>query len=169
MKKRILTTERLDLVPFESTELDLLHKTFTDPFVRKYLWDDEIISLDQTKDIMSISNDFFQDDGWGLWKIITRETHQYAGFAGLWKFFEEQQPQLLFGLLPAFVHLGYATESSKAIIDYAFSTLNFRHLIASFDAPNAASEKVCQRLGMTKVEVKQINQKPTAFYRIDKD
>jgi [ribosomal protein S5]-alanine N-acetyltransferase len=168
MKKKILATARLDLIPFEAAEVDLLHKTFTDPFVRRYLWDDEIISPDQTKDIMSISDDFFHDEGWGLWKIVTKEKKEYAGFTGLWKFFEEQQPQLLFGLLPAFIHLGYATESSKAIIEHAFSTLQFHHLIASFDVPNAASEKVCQRLGMTKVEVKQVNEKPTAFYRIDK-
>jgi hypothetical protein len=49
--KPILYTERLTLEPFAIKDLALLHTTFTDPSVRKYLWDDEVISLEQTADI----------------------------------------------------------------------------------------------------------------------
>jgi RimJ/RimL family protein N-acetyltransferase len=62
--------------------------------------------------------------------------------------------------------MGYATESSKAIVEYAFSSLRFKHLVASFDKPNTASEKVCQRLGMIKKEEKEINEKQTVFYTL---
>ena len=166
MKKPVLATARLELIPFEMKDLELLHNTFTDPFVRKYLWDNETISHEQSRDILEISEEFFQNESWGLWKIIIKDKREYAGFVGLWKFFEEQQPQLLFGLLPENTGMGYATESSKAIVDYAFSNLHFKHLIASFDKPNTASEKVCQRLGMIKKEEKEINEKPTVFYTL---
>ena len=109
------------------------------------------------------------NNGWGRWKIIVKKDRAFAGFVGLWTFFDEHRPQLLFGLLPAKTGFGYATESSKAIIDYAFSKLNFAQLVTPFDPPNRASEKVCQRLGMTKTNVKELNGKLTTFCRIESD
>jgi ribosomal-protein-alanine N-acetyltransferase len=163
-----LKTDRLTLIPVKPDDFDLLHNAFTEPFIRKYLWDDEIISHEQTLEILRTSNASFNTHGWGLWKIIICESDVFAGFAGLWIFFDEQQPQLLFGLMPAFTGFGFATEASRAIVDYAFSTLNFSHLVASFDAPNNASKKVCERLGMKKSNEKVINNKMTTFYRVEK-
>ena len=96
-----IETERLIIVPFRADDLHLLHRTFTDSFVRKYLWDDQVISLDETKKILDVNHDSFINSSWGLWKIIVKEDHDFAGFVGLWIFFDEHQPQqLLFGLLP---------------------------------------------------------------------
>ena len=44
-----IETERLIMTPFHADDLHLLHRTFTDSFVRKYLWDDQVITLDETK------------------------------------------------------------------------------------------------------------------------
>ena len=163
-----LETERLTLIPFERSDLHLLHETFTNPFVRKYLWDDEVISIEQTSDILELSESAFERQSWGLWKIIMKNEQAFAGFVGLWKFFDEQQPQLLFGLLPAYSGLGYATEASTAVADYAFTKLGYTYIIASLDTPNAASEKVCQRLKMIKMEERLVNNKMTTFYKIKK-
>ena len=38
-----LETNRLTLIPFKNSDKTLFHKLNTDTFVRKYLWDDEII------------------------------------------------------------------------------------------------------------------------------
>jgi [ribosomal protein S5]-alanine N-acetyltransferase len=167
--KPMLETQRVTLIPFTLLDLTLLHKTFTDPFIRKYLWDDEIISLEQTKKILDLNENTFREQNWGLWKIITKEDDAYAGFAGLWKFFEEDQPQLLFGLLPMKTRSGYASESGSAIINYAFDVLSFKRLTASFDSDNSASEKVCRRLNMTKVEDREMNGRMTTFYKIERN
>ncbi|WP_394336181.1 hypothetical protein [Adhaeribacter arboris] len=39
------------------------------------------------------------------------------GFAGLWFFFEEDQPHLLYGLLPEYTKSGLATEAARAVRD----------------------------------------------------
>ncbi len=165
--KYTLETDKLILVPFDMPDLDLLHFTFTDPFVRKYLWDNEIISLQQTKEIMSANIAFFDARHWGLWKVLVKNTNTYVGFAGLWYFFDENQPQLLFGLLPAHTKKGYATEAAKAVTAYAFQQLQFPYLTASCDTPNDASKKVCGRLNMIKIEEKQVDGKLITFYRIN--
>jgi [ribosomal protein S5]-alanine N-acetyltransferase len=139
-----LETERLILIPLELSDLHLMHATFTNYFVRKYLWDDEIITVDQTSDILELNESAFDKEGWGLWKVIVKNRQAFAGFAGLWKFFDERQPQLVFGLLPGNTGLGYATESSAAIVNYAFDQLGYIYIVASFDTFNSTSEKVCQ-------------------------
>lgn len=165
--KKIIETERLVLMPFEMNELELLHETFTHPFVRKFLWDDEVIPVDRTKEILMINEKHFERDGYGLWKVMLREDSTFTGFVGLWVFFEEAQPQLLYGLLPQYSGQGYATEASKAIIEYAFDELKFSYLDAACDAPHAESKNVCGRLNMKLLEEKEVNGKPTAFFRIE--
>ena len=145
------------MLPFEPEDLNLLHETFTDPFVRKYLMDDEIISIERSSEFMSINEQTFRENGWGLWKIRVNEDDTYAGFAGLWNFFDEDQPQLLYGLLEDHTRKGYAVEASKAVMEYAFTTLNFSYLVAACDTPNTDSLKVCELLKFKRVEEKEIN------------
>lgn len=162
-----LNTDRLRLTPFDFTDADLLHRTFTDPFVRKYLWDDEKISLEQAREIHKKSMEHFARDGWGLWKILVQPDETFAGFAGLWIFFDEKQPQLPYGVLPEKAKLGYATEAARAVTNFAFETLGFKYLIASCDAVHGDSRRVCDRLGMQLVGDKVSDGKLLAHYRID--
>lgn len=164
----LLETDRLSLVPFNWNDLPILHQTFTNSFVREYLWDNEIIAPEQTKEIMLTNERHFEKDHWGLWKIMLKKDNIYIGFAGLWFFFEEAQPQLLYGLLPDYIKWGYATEASKAVMDYAFNALGFQYLVAACDTPHTDSKKVCERLGMKRIEEKEINGKTTTFYRIER-
>jgi [ribosomal protein S5]-alanine N-acetyltransferase len=167
--KHFLETRRLKLIPFSSNDFDLLHRTFTDAFVRKYLWDGNIIPVEKTKEVLLISEQQFESNGWGLWKIIVKSDDTYVGFVGLWIFFNETQPQLLYGLLPDQTRFGYATESSKAIIEYAFNTLKFDYLIAACDALHKDSKKVCERLKMKVIDEKEMDEKLTTFYRVNKE
>jgi RimJ/RimL family protein N-acetyltransferase len=43
---------------------------------------------------------------------------------------------------------GYATEAARALIEYAFTTLNIRRIVATTEYTNVASQAVMQRLGM---------------------
>lgn len=165
--KPLLETDRLKLLPFDTADLNLLYQTLTDPFVRKYLMDNEIISNEKAKEFILTNEQSFKNYGWGLWKLLLKKENIYAGFAGLWCFFDEEQPQLLYALLPNQIKKGYAAEASKAVIDYAFNKLKLQYLIAACDTPNVASKKVCERLDMKEVEEKEINGKKTTFYRID--
>ena len=163
-----ITTERLQLTPFTLHETSLFHTLNTDPFVRKFLWDDEIISRDTAEEIMIKNEQHFNDDYYGLWKMQEKEREEVMGYVGLWYFFNEPQPQLLYAILEEYTKKGYATEASLAIIEYAFHQLGFEYLIAATDEPHRASQRVAERLGMVLVEKRIENGKPTLFYRIDK-
>lgn len=155
-------------MPFDNNDVDLLFRTLTDSYVRKYLMDDEIISYEKAKEFCSINEQQFELEDSGLWKILVKQNNKFAGFVGLWYFFEEPQPQLLYALLEENTKKGYAIESSNAVIDYAFTKLQYSYLIAACDTVNAESKKVCEKLNMTETEEREINGNRTTFYMLNR-
>lgn len=91
----------------------------------------------------------FGVSGAGLWSARLRHAPRIIGFAGFRPFFEPPQLQLLYGLLPEYQGRGLATEAARAMCGYAFRRLGFSRVAASIDAPNVASARVLERLGMT--------------------
>lgn len=164
-----LITERLTLIPMDKSDIEIFHQSNTNSFIRKYLWDDQEIPLELSKEILEEVENRFSQDSWGLWKINKKDDNQFVGYVGLWIFFDENHPQLLYALLPEFTKKGYATEASRKIIEYAFQQLNFDYLIATMDKPNIKSINVCEKLNFSLVEEKEIERKAILFYRIDKN
>ena len=162
-----LYTERLQLCPLSAPDESLFHQTNVSRSVRTYLWDNETIPLEVTREILQKSAACFSREGWGLWKVLTRADERYIGYAGLWTFFDEPQPQLLYALDSPFTGQGYATESARAVVNYAFRALNFNYLRAAIDVGNNASVNVCERLGFELEAQRDQDGKPTLFYRLD--
>ncbi len=161
-----LTTARLILTPFQLEELDLFHRINSDPYVRQFLWDDQVIAIAIAEDILTENQKLFDQHQYGLWKIALQDG-SIIGYTGLWFFFEEAQPQLIYALLPEYSQRGFATEAARRIITYAFDDLGFDYLMAATDEPHHASQKVAHRLGMDFIENRIEDDKPTLFYRID--
>ncbi|NND08972.1 MAG: GNAT family N-acetyltransferase [Saprospiraceae bacterium] len=162
----VLTTQRLKLQPFRKQDFTILHQMFTDPFVRKYLWDDDEIAQEESKSILDQNELDLKQDGWALWKILAKPEWEPVGFAGLWPFFEEPQPQLLYGLLPLFCGKGYATDAAKAVVHYAFRHLKFSYIDAAVDEPNIRSIRFNNRLGMLPIKRISKDVNTTLFHRI---
>jgi [ribosomal protein S5]-alanine N-acetyltransferase len=160
----IFETQRLVLRPILESECSTLHGIFADPHVRKYLCDDEIFSLEQVDEMLKQSIKHFEEEKFGLWFIQLKGESEVIGFVGLWYFFEEKQPQLIYALLPEALKKGYATEAATRIIEYSFDELGYVSLLASCNRPNMESHKVAQRLGMRKIEEKTVNGNPIVFF-----
>lgn len=163
-----LETERLILKPVTVSDAKVLQRIFADEFVRKYLFDGEILESWQTAEFIALNDETFRGKKYGLWLIYSKETNEAMGFTGLWHFFDEIQPQLLYALLPEFTGKGFAAEAARKIIEYAFFELSFDYIDASCDAPNVESQRVAERLGMKKIKEATINKLPTVFFRLEK-
>jgi [ribosomal protein S5]-alanine N-acetyltransferase len=164
-----LETERLVLNPILANQLDTLYQILIDPYVRRYLCDDKVLSLQEVEEMLTQSNKQFEAERSGLWLIETKQNpqviSQVIGVAGLWYFFDEPQPQLLYALLPQATKQGYATEAARRLLDYAYTELGYSDLVASCDLPNLASQRVAERLGMRQVETRVEQGLPTMFFR----
>lgn len=164
----VLETQRLLLRPILESELNVLHSIFIDPSVRKYLCDDKVFTLQQVEEMLTKSQRLLDEKKFGLWFIETQDEKETIGFVGLWCFFEEEQPQLVYALLPHATQKGYATEASAKILEYSFNELNYSYLVASCDRPNLSSQKVAERIGMKKIEEKLVSGNPIVFFRIER-
>ncbi|WP_332997844.1 GNAT family N-acetyltransferase [Microcoleus sp. A006_D1] len=172
----ILRTQRLVLKPILDSDLNTLHRIFTDSYVRRYLCDGEIWSLQQVEEMLGENQKLFAEKKFGLWLIETNTEKEVIGFVGLWYFFDEEQPQLVYALLPTATKKGYATEAATKIIEYCFDELGFEYLVASCvkrsypvgNRPNTDSQKVAERLSMRQVEERIVHENPILFFRLDK-
>ncbi|MEO1012258.1 MAG: GNAT family N-acetyltransferase [Bacteroidota bacterium] len=167
MRDYHLLTQRLHLLPFTLEDSEEFQKLNKDSRIREFVWDNEEVDGIISDEVMDQNLYCFDHHRYGLWKIQLEENPLTIGYVGLWSFFDEPQPQLIYALLGEYTRNGYATEASTAVIGYAFEKLGFTYLIATTDEPNIASQKVASRLGMcfTGKEIK--NNRPTLFYRID--
>lgn len=143
-----LTTARLRLRPFTADAVEDLHRVFTEPGVRRYLWDDEVIERERTAQIVEKSVTSFEASGFGLWTVRADDDAALAGFCGFWHFHEPPQLELLYGLSTRYWGRGLATEAALAMIAFGFETLGFTRIEASTDAANTASVRVMERAGM---------------------
>jgi [ribosomal protein S5]-alanine N-acetyltransferase len=164
----IIETHRLFLNPILESECSTLQMVLADPYVRKCLCDDKILSLQEVDEMLKQSIKHFEEEKFGLWFIKIKGESEVIGFVGLWYFFDEEQPQLIYALLPKALKKGYATEAATRILEYCFDELGYEYLLASCDQPNLESQKVAERLGMSRVEEKIVNGNPVVFFKLEK-
>jgi [ribosomal protein S5]-alanine N-acetyltransferase len=164
----ILETARLWLKPTQENDLITFHRILSDPFVRQYLCDDQVFTWQKAVEMLTESLSLFAQERFGLWLIELKSSVNHnpeiIGFAGLWYFFGEPQPQLVYALLPQSTKQGFATEAAEAVISYCFESLGFSYLIACCDRPNLDSQRLAVRLGMAEVDQRVIDGKLIVFF-----
>jgi len=164
-----IETPRLQLRPLTLDDADDLHRIWTEPGVRKYLWDDELISPELVESTIQRSIDSFKTNDYGLWAVRTADQETLMGFCGFWFFHEPPKLELLYGLSEASWGQGLAAEAAIAMINFGFTELSFERIEASTDAGNAASTKVMQRAGMEFWKRENTNRLDTIYYAISRE
>jgi RimJ/RimL family protein N-acetyltransferase len=157
------------LTPWGQAHLDLAHRIWSDPDVRRYLWDDKVVSREVAGEVLRQSERDFAIRGFGLWGIHLRDDGPVIGFVGLRMAGYAKEPELLYGLLPAWWHRGFATESGNALLAHAFVTLRLDRIAGATDVPNTASVRVMERLGMRFLRRGAMHGLDTFFYGIGRE
>jgi [ribosomal protein S5]-alanine N-acetyltransferase len=148
--KHVLRTERLLLEPVTALDLTALVVHWTQPDVRRFLFDGTVLSTDEIRTVIAESRRDFAAAGYGFW--IIRELNggdgSLGGTVGLRKL-EELGPEIVYSLAPGLWGKGYATEAARAVVDHALGTLGLPEVLAEVDNGNTASAAVIKRLGLT--------------------
>jgi hypothetical protein len=74
-----LTTEALELRPCAAEDLDVLFCLWTDPAVRRFLFDDRELSCEEALRLVDRSETCFREDGYGLWLFFEKGEPSLAG------------------------------------------------------------------------------------------
>src|SRR6185295_7151020 len=161
----IIRTVRLSLQPLSLDDLDLIHALWTNPGVRRFLFDDQIISREQAASEINESIERFETLGCGLWRARLRQQPELIGFCGYRFFHDPPQLQLLYGFHPRHWSKGFATEAARAMIRFGVEEACFDFVIASADTPNLASLRVMEKVGMNLARRETIGGLDTVYYK----
>lgn len=145
----ILCTNRLLLRPWTGEAVDSLHALWTAPEVRRYLWDDIVITREVVQTIVESHLESAARHGFGYWAVHVADESPLAGFCGFRFIDDGPEIELLYGLKGQQWGRGFATEASLAAIEYLWRSTEFEQVFARTDPPNEASVRVMVRLGMT--------------------
>ena len=160
-----LTTRRLILRPVHRQDAEALHQLWTSPGVRRFLWDDDIIPMARTHEVIERSDELFGARRGGLWVASTSgDSTALAGFGGLWPFRDPPEMELLYGVAEPLWGRGYATEIACAVTSYCFEWLALPAMRASTDAANLASIRVLEKCGFRFMRRDNLGGLDTVFY-----
>jgi RimJ/RimL family protein N-acetyltransferase len=151
----VLETTRLRLRPATDDDLDGLWQLWTLPDVRRYLFDDKALDRQQAREVLEDAT-ALAAKGLGLWTLTQRDNGgRLIGCVGLMPvgMAADYYPPLegaiepVVAIEPPCWRRGYAMESLTVLVAYAVETLGINRLAGVTDLPNAASQRLLERLG----------------------
>jgi ribosomal-protein-alanine N-acetyltransferase len=161
----VLNTPRMRLRPISPEDVDALHALWTDPDVRRYLWDDRIIPRETVEEIVAQSLATFESEGYGFFALeLQDQAGDLIGFCGHRRADVEGQIELLYGIHPTYWGEGLVAEAAHEVLRFGFESCDFDQVIAATDTPNQQSVRVLQKLGMTFECRREFHGLDTVFY-----
>ena len=152
MQSNSICTDRLEMRPFTLEDAELLFSLDSDPEVMRYLGNKPINDINVVHEYLGNILRQYQENNIARWAVLEKSSGQFIGWAGIKYITEEENGMTNFydvgyRLLPAFWGKGYATECTKAWIDYAKHKLKIQKIYASAHVDNHGSQKVLIKSG----------------------
>jgi RimJ/RimL family protein N-acetyltransferase len=151
----LLSTERLVLRPVTADDHAAVLAHWTQPDVRRFLFDGAAPSAAEVAETIEESIGDFATRGFGVWLIelstasrLDSSAAGLVGTAGL-RPLGGSGLEIFYSLAPGAWGHGYATEAARAVVEYGLGPLGLPEVLAEVDEGNAASVAVVKRLAMT--------------------
>ncbi|PCI75540.1 GNAT family N-acetyltransferase [Candidatus Aerophobetes bacterium] len=149
---KILETERLILRTWIDTDLQPMCAINQDPKVMQYF--PSLQDLDATKHLITKINAHFDTYGYSLYAAVRKDTDEFIGFIGLlnvnFKAHFTPATEIGWRLASNQWGQGFATEGAKAVLDYAFKTLEIPEIVSFTATDNAPSKRVMEKIGLSR-------------------
>jgi RimJ/RimL family protein N-acetyltransferase len=147
-----IRTDRILLRSWRRDDVHPLHALWTASEVRRYLWDDIVITRDIAEELVEAHLKTSDELKIGYWALhipppVSTSEAPIAGFCG----FRQIGPEieLMYGLRREHWGKGLATEACAAALEYLWQSTSYERVYARTDPPNNRSIQVMLRLNMT--------------------
>ncbi|WP_188462931.1 GNAT family N-acetyltransferase [Bizionia arctica] len=153
-----IETERLILRDLRKTDLEGMFELDSDPEVHKYLGNNPVKAIEESEKILESVLTQYEDRGIGRFAIIEKSSGDFVGWSGIRLNTEYSMNGFTkyydvgYRLLKRFWGNGYATESGKASVEYAFKTMKLPEIFATTEIGNEASHQALLKIGLHYVE-----------------
>lgn len=138
----------------ESKDGDALHVIFTEPGVRRFLFDDELLTRSETQIHVEAARD---QGGWAIC-----DDTKVVGLVCLRPVGEERE--LIIALSEHCWGKGVALKAGRAALEHGFEVLKLGRIVASVDCPNDRSHRLMVRLGFTATGEREGPRYPLRIY-----
>jgi RimJ/RimL family protein N-acetyltransferase len=147
-----ITTARLLLRRWRFEDLEPFAAMCSDPEVMRYIGSGSTRSYEQAAASVRTYEAQWEEKGYGLFAVELLASNHLIGFTGLADpdFLPEIMPAVEVGwrfARQAWGH-GYATEASRAALEFGLETLGIPEIVSIHQAENSASGRIMQKLGM---------------------
>lgn len=143
----ILETERCSIRETTVADVDAFYQIYASDCITRYM---EPLFDDPQKERTYMENyieKVYALYELGIWTIVNKENGEIIGRAGLTFREGYEEPELGFLIARNYQGKGLATEVCRGILDYGRETFGFTRFLAFIHPENAASIRVCQKLG----------------------
>lgn len=151
-RKSTLKTPRLVLRPFTPADTERLYTIISGKDVLKYFPGTTTPSQEQVGKMIGRLLNHWQERGYGLWAVESRESGVLMGRCGLQYIPETAEVEVDFILGRDYWGQGFATEAGQASLEYGFDEMNFDSVVGIVHPDNIGSQRVLEKLGMQFVE-----------------
>jgi len=170
----ILETDRLILRELLVSDAEAFFAMDSNPNVHRYLWNKPTQEIEETIETIAFVRKQYVDNGIGRFAVISKETNEFMGWAGL-KFNTEMVNNktnfydIGYRLDEKFWGKGYASEASFVWLKYAFETLKIKTIDAAAHSDNSASNRILEKIGMKMTEQYLENGVLWNWYELEND
>lgn len=170
----ILETDRLILREILVSDAEAFFAMDSNPNVHRYLWNKPTQEIEETIETIAFVRKQYADNGIGRFAVISKETNEFMGWAGL-KFNTEMVNNktnfydIGYRLDEKFCGKGYASEASFVWLKYAFETLKIKTIDAAAHSDNSASNRILEKIGMKMTEQYLENGVLWNWYELEND
>ena len=153
-----IETDRLILRELRVTDLEGMFELDSDPEVHKYLGNKPVKTKVESQKILESVFNQYKERGIGRWAAIEKSSGDFIGWSGIRLNTEYNMNGFTnyydvgYRFIKKYWGKGYATESGKAAVDYAFNVLKLSELYATTEIRNQASHHVLLKLGLEYIE-----------------
>jgi ribosomal-protein-alanine N-acetyltransferase len=142
-------TERLRIRPLHEGDAGFINRLYNSEGFLRYIGDRKLRSeQDAQKFLRDGPLKMYQEAGVGLCMVELKDTGTSLGSCGLIKRDTLDDIDIGYAFLPEFCGQGYASESTRAVFEYARDSLKLKRLVAITQADNTGSIKVLEKLGL---------------------
>ena len=169
-----IETERLIMRELELSDAEGLFELDSNPEVLKYIGIDTVKTIEESLGVIRMLQRQYVENGIGRWAVIEKSTGEFMGWSGLKLYREPINNQtniyeLGYRFIPRYWGKGFATESARAWVNYAFDELKIDKLFAFTDLGNDSSKNILHKVGFKVIDVVNYHGEDVSWLEVTKE
>lgn len=166
----LIETERLRLRMLKPDDAEGVHSIWSDPEVMKFIPFVLFRTPEEVQKFIPLALQRWEERGFGIFGVTEKKTGKLIGYCGLQYLDGTPEVEMYYGFSKDFWDQGFATETARAVLRFAFEEKNMESIAGITLPENTASRKVLEKIGMKKhKENRKFYDTECVYYTASKD